>query len=105
MGAATETGTRARPLVLLDPTIEPEPAVLRPAPRVEGLAGLTVGLVDNGKANAARFLELLAERLQAGYGAGATVWHHKPNASRPASDEALDDLAGRAGAAIAAVGD
>ena len=105
---AVGAGTRAarpRPLVLLDPTVEPQPAVLRPAPRVASLAGLTIGLIDNGKANAARFLELLAARLQADHGASATVWHHKPNASLPASEAALDDLARRAGAAVAAVGD
>ncbi|MBI3972266.1 MAG: hypothetical protein HY332_13355 [Chloroflexi bacterium] len=98
-------GAVVRPLVLLDPTVEPEPEVLRPASRPASLAGLTVGLIDNSKPNAAAFLERLAARLQQEYGVAGIRWIHKKSAGRPALDEEYDALAQDTKAAIAAIGD
>jgi hypothetical protein len=95
----------ARPLILLDPTVDPEPEVLGRAPRLPSLEGRTLGLIENSKLNADAFLERLAARLQADHGVAAVRWIHKPTAGRPALDEEFDRLAQETHGAIAAIGD
>lgn len=69
-------------------------AIARLAPRKPSLAGLTIGVLDNGKPNAGVLLHRVAELLAARTGAAGVVGFSKPSAARPA--EILDDVAERA---------
>ena len=61
------------------------------APRPPGLAGRSVGILDNSKPNARVLLERLGELLSARAGtASARIWT-KPTSAQPA--ECLDDIA------------
>ena len=66
---------------------------------------VTVGLLSNGKTNAARFLELLAERLAEILAISRTVERNKDDSSKNASGEILDDLAEVCDFALVAIGD
>lgn len=98
----TMTGRR---LVVLDPTAEIEVAPGRRVVRSGDLSGQTVGLLDNGKGNADRFLELLGEELKQRYGVRATVLRRKPSSSRVVPAELAAELAAQCDLVVAAVGD
>ena len=63
----------------------------RLAPRKPTLAGLTIGVLDNGKPNAGVLLHRVAELLAQKTGAAGVRGWRKPGASRPA--EMIDDIA------------
>jgi hypothetical protein len=52
------------PYVVLDPGSERVPAERRAAPRLESLAGRTIGLLDISKPRGDRFLDQLQRRLE-----------------------------------------
>lgn len=61
------------------------------AARPPSLAGLSIGILDNGKENADALLERTAGALRE---RGATiVFARKPSFSRPAPDDVIDTLA------------
>jgi hypothetical protein len=82
---------------LYDPTAEPRVVEARLAPRLAGLAGKRIGILDNGKANAGVLMLAVAKVLQERFGAGEIVKRNKPVAGPPAPEilEALShcDLA------------
>lgn len=93
------------PIRFLDPT---QPAEVIPATLAERgplVQPVTVGLLSNGKTNAARFLELLAERLAKILAISRTVERNKDDSSKNASGEMLDDLAEVCDFALVAIGD
>jgi hypothetical protein len=90
-------------LDLVDPT-DATGAELSHAPRLSGLAGSRIGLLDNRKPNAALLLAELGGMLEARFGASATEAHSKFIYSRPAAPELIDALAG-CDAVITAIGD
>ena len=65
--------------------------IARLAPRKSSLAGLTIGVLDNGKPNAGALMHRVAELLAARTGAARVRGWSKPSAARPA--EILDDIA------------
>ena len=75
-----------------DPTAEPRAVVAKLAPRLAGLSGKRIGILDNGKANAGTLMLAVARTLQQRYGAGEIVKRDKPVAGPP-SPEALAALA------------
>lgn len=75
------------------------------ADRPESIAGKTVGLVDNGKQNAGRFVDELGKVLMARYGVGTVVMRKKPVATVDAPAELLEDLHGAADLVVIGVGD
>ena len=90
---------------VLDPTYGESAAAFAPAARPERLAGLTVGIVSNGKHGTVGFFDVLeAELLRDTYGVAEVVRVVKPNYSAPAGDEVLDG-ARRWHALVAGVGD
>jgi hypothetical protein len=91
-------------LVVLDPTADAPPETARSLPRPASLSGLVVGYLDNGKPNSDRFLQLLSAKLRED-GVRDAVWARKPSIGRVASDEMLDDLAGRCDVVVTGVGD
>lgn len=88
---------------VLDPRLDPEREPLVLAPALATLEGATIGLLDNTKIGTARFydhLELLLRR----HGAQAFIRRRKPDLSRPAPPELLDELAA-ADAIVSGIGD
>ena len=89
---------------VLDPTTDRAGEPVAMAPRLRSLAGTTVGLLDNGKVNAARFLDHVEDILVREHGVRAVVRRRKPNMSAPAPAELLAELTA-CDAVLAAVGD
>lgn len=90
---------------LLDPTAERELPAERLAPRLDTLAGKVIGLLDNGKWNADRLLDAVAERLVARYGAIAGIHRSKRQYNVEVSPEISGELAVSCAAIVVAIGD
>lgn len=75
------------------------------APRLPSLEGATVGLLDNYKSNAVRFLEFVGTLLQQRHGAGELVPMGKEALSKPAPGELVADLAARSHLIVTGIGD
>jgi hypothetical protein len=94
------------PNAILDPTGRasgPKAATL--APRRADLRGVTVGLIDNHKHNAALFLGELGRLLVDRHGARGVMLRTKASIVLPASDEIMDELARECDVVVAGVGD
>jgi hypothetical protein len=89
---------------VLDPTPERPAAAATPAPRLAGLAGARIGVLDNSKIRVDRFCDFVEEILRAEYGVADVVRRRKRNASAPAPDDVMADLLA-CDAVISAVGD
>jgi len=92
------------PLIVLDPTLESTPSPARLAPALRSLAGVTVGLLDNGKANVTPFLDHLERFLRIEHGVSDVVRGRKTNMSAPAPPALLQELLA-CDALVSAVGD
>ena len=71
-------------LQILDPTNETVPPMGRPAPRLDTLAGKTVGFISNGKEGTKGFFGHLEQMLKDDYGVAEVVFRTKSNYSAPA---------------------
>jgi len=80
-------------VTVLDPSFD-EAAVPfeRPAPPAS-LAGATVGIISNGKANTRPFFAHLARLLRDEWGVAEVVLRTKSNYSAPAEQELIDEAA------------
>ena len=83
---------RVAALGLVDPTDRREEPQRRPAAPLETLDGLTGGFLDNRKGNADVILEVIRERLVAGYGMTGSLVRSKRVFSAPAAPEVIDEL-------------
>src|SRR5262245_26800702 len=92
-------------LVLIKPVNEAIPEQSHYAPRPTGLQGKRVGLLDNSKNNAGRFLEMVVTLLSAQYGFSNLVRHRKPSASKPVAPAVIEEWAKTCDVAIVGVGD
>ena len=92
-------------LVLINPQNEASVAESSLAPRLSGLQGKRVGLLDNSKSRASNMLDAVAAILHAQYGFSEVVRRHKPSASKPADPEMIHDLASSCDLVVAGVGD
>jgi hypothetical protein len=92
---------------ILDPTIPAAgvSAAAQLAPRPAHLAGLTVGLLANGKSNGMVLLERIADLLRERSGIGEVVRLSKTNASVPLTEEQAEPLLKQCAVVITAVGD
>lgn len=90
-------------MTVLDPTGEVATASAELAVRPTALTGLTVGFLDNGKPNSGRFLQLLAQRVQA-EGASEVVHLRKANIGRLAEPEIIEELARRCDVVVTGAG-
>lgn len=96
----------AGPEPLLDPTGEGERAAdTTLAPRLRSLRGLTVGLLDNTKPNAAVLLSEIASELQRRYGVRASVMHTKGYFGTPVEESQIQRILRNCDFAVAGVGD
>jgi len=92
-------------LVLIKPVNEATPEQSSYAPRPAGLHGKRLGLLDNSKTNAGRFLDMVAAVLDAQYGFADIVRHRKPSASKPVAPEIIEAWRKTCDVAIVGVGD
>jgi hypothetical protein len=93
---------------IMDPTgrtARKAAAGLELAPRPADLAGLRVGLLENGKQNARLFIEEVAGVLRERYGAGDVQLRRKEVFSAPAPPELVDELSAASDVVVIGVGD
>jgi hypothetical protein len=89
--------------IVLDPTNEVRPPVRERLPRLAGLEGLTLGLLDIAKPRGDVFLNRLEELFSA---KGVTVKRFsKPTFTKPAPPELRESLAEQCGAVVEALAD
>ena len=94
------------PEPLLDPTGESERATdTTLAPRLPSLRGLTVGLLDNAKPNAAVLLSEIGAELQRGHGVRASVLHTKGYFGTPVEETQIQRIVRNCDFVVAGVGD
>ena len=75
------------------------------APRRGELSGARVGLLENGKQNARRFLEDVADILRERHGAGEARLRRKENFAQPAPAELIDELSAESDLVVIGIGD
>ena len=75
------------------------------AARPASLAGARIGLLENGKQNAARFLEDVADVLRDRYGAGDATLRRKENFAQPAAPALVDELSEESDVVVIGIGD
>jgi hypothetical protein len=92
-------------LVLVSPVNEATIAESSMAPRLSSLRGKRVGLLDNSKSKAGKMLDAVAAILNAEYGFADIVRQRKPSASKPATPEAIEELANTCDLVVVGVGD
>jgi hypothetical protein len=96
------------PSAILDPTglssREATPAFTL-ADRPAELRGVKIGLLENGKQNARRFLEDVADVLRERYGAGEATLRRKEIFSQPAPPELVDELSRESEVVVVGIGD
>lgn len=90
-------------LVVPDAPLE-EVAQLKASRKLDG-AGIRLGILDNSKANADHLLNMIVDGVKKEFKVDSVVVKRKPTASRPATDQVLDDLAREADLVISAMGD
>jgi len=78
--------------ILVNPLDETPRAVSHPAPRLDSLAGKTIGLLDISKWGGGFFLDHLEMALKARYGVKQIVRVMKPTFTKPAPDAVIDQL-------------
>lgn len=89
---------------VLDPTSEAEPVATTLAPRLQDLAGKTVGIISNGKEGTRGFFRHLDEMLRSEFGVAEVVHRIKSNYSAPAEAAIMAEAAGW-DAAVSGLGD
>ena len=90
---------------VLNPAAEGAVASQKLAPRLCGLQGMTVGLIDNHKGNSDLYLAELAELFKEQFGVAKVITYRKDSQSIPTPPDVLDDLASKCQAIIHAVAD
>jgi hypothetical protein len=91
-------------VTVLDPSFDEDAAAFELPARPASLAGATVGIISNGKANTRPFFHHLARLLREEWGVAEVVLRTKANYSAPAQQELIDEAA-RWAVMFAGVGD
>ncbi len=89
---------------VLVPTYDEAPTAFRLAERPDGIAGLTVGIISNGKHGTGPFFDAFADELRDRHGVAEVVRVIKPNYSAPAGGDLLGE-ARHWHALVAGIGD
>ncbi len=90
---------------LLDPTDKVERSQKYFAPRLDSLAGTTIGLLDISKAKGSFFLDRVEEVLREQYGVKMVLRRMKPTVTRPAPEPIRVELREQCDAVIEALSD
>jgi len=91
-------------LQVLDPTNETAPPLGQPAPRLETLAGKTVGFISNGKEGTKGFFAHLERILRDEFAVKQIVIRVKSNFSAPADPHIVVEI-GNWDAVVTGIGD
>ena len=78
---------------LVNPLDERAEQAGAPAPRLDGLEGSTLALLDISKPGGSHFLDRLEELLTSRYGVARVVRETKPTYTKPAPASLLDRIA------------
>src|SRR5262245_11256751 len=78
--------------ILVNPLDETPRAAPRPAPRLDSLAGKTIGLLAINKWGGSCFLDHLEKALKERYGVGQVVRVMKPTFTKPAPVAVIDQF-------------
>jgi hypothetical protein len=89
---------------VLDPTAGEAPATGQLAPRLDTLAGKTVGFISNGKEGTKGYFAHVERLLRTELGVREAVWRTKSNYSAPADQHIVDEIS-RWHAVVTGVGD
>lgn len=100
----SDSDARRRALEVLSPLGEPTAAPRRLAPRPHSLVGRRLGIVDNGKPNAAALLREVERRLIALGVSHRALWRDKI-ATYPLPQHHVAELAQSCDVAVVGVGD
>lgn len=76
-----------------------------PAPRLGSLKGSRVGLLDNSKTNAEKYLNMVSKILVDRYGVAEVKLFRKEALSKPAPVNVLDEVASACDFAVTGIGD
>ena len=90
---------------VFDPRGRVEAGLLAPAPRVAGLAGLRLGILDNTKWNASRLLRKTAVRLGDRFGFAAVNYYKKESFAKSAKPALVAQIAADNDIVLTAIGD
>ena len=80
------------PTVLVNPFDETERAQAKVAPRLDSLAGKTIGLLDISKPGGSLFLDHLEHLLKERFNVAQVVRKMKPTFTKPAPDGVIEEL-------------
>ena len=89
----------------LDPTGSAKVAERELAPRLQTLEGMKLGIVDNAKTNADKFLMMVFEELRDRYKVKDVKMIRKKELSQPALPDQLEEVAREVDFAITGIGD
>ncbi len=91
--------------IAFDPrgVVETEP--LAPSPRIAGLDGRRLGVLDNTKWNANRLLRKTVARLEQQYSFGAVNYYRKESFSKDADPALIERIAADSDIVLTAIGD
>lgn len=82
------------PITIVHPGNENIPKAATPPPRLAGLAGKRIGLLDISKPGGSFFLDRLEEIFKSRYGAAEVVRTRKPTYSKNAPQQVIEQLRG-----------
>jgi hypothetical protein len=92
-------------LTVLDPTAETARMEATPAPRPSTLQDKRLGLLANGKGNSEELLEAVLDELSERYRFSTVLRRNKGNASRPAPEAIVEEMAQECDIVVTATGD
>lgn len=94
------------PITLVNPLNEAVRETRKAAPKLDSLAGKTIGLLDISKPGGSIFLDRLESLLRERFGVASVVRAMKPTFTKPAPEAVIDQLlAARCDAVIEALAD
>ncbi len=91
--------------LVFDPRGRVDVQQVAPAPRVAGLTGLRLGILDNTKWNAGRLLRKTASRLGDRYGFAAVNYYRKESFAKAADPALIAVIAADNDIVLTAIGD
>lgn len=91
--------------IVYDPRGGAEARRVAPAPRVAGLAGLRLGILDNTKWNASRLLRKTVAQFGDRFGFAAVNYYRKESFAKVAEPALIKEIAANNDIVLTAIGD